>query len=264
VIPAGFRTRGWCRFPAEPATLAWCDAAEPAARRAMAAPEHRDWWRAGGTWFAGVGVLGNDACGRVGDGPPLAGRAASLARALMGADFPGWDPGQVSAVRPGYPRRAPGESEAAFDYRRRRDAAHVDGILPVGPERRRMIGEPHGLVLGIALTDGAPGAAPLAVWEGSHRLIRKALAEALSDVPRENLEKTDISEAYRAARRAAFGTCRRVEVVLRRGEACLLHRHLLHGISPWRAQDGPTGEARIVVYFRPVLAAGAAAWLERD
>lgn len=260
----GFETRGWCRFRAEPATLAWCDAAEPVARAAMAAPEHGHWWRAGGTWFVGVGVLGNDASGRVPGGPALAGAAAAVARSRMGAAFPGWDAGQVSAVRAGYPKRAPGESDAAFDYRRRRDAAHVDGILPVGPERRRVIGEPHGVILGIALTEGAPGAAPLAVWEGSHRLIRDALAKALSSVPRGDWGKTDITEAYRAARRAVFESCPRVEIVLGRGEACVLHRHLLHGISAWRAPAHAAGGERIVAYFRPLLSAGVPAWLARD
>ena len=88
--------------------------------------------------------------------------------------------GQVSVVYPGYPRPKEGESEAAFDYRRDRDAAHLDGLLPVGTPRQRMIREPHAYILGLPVTKADPGAAPLVVWDGSHRMMREAMNGALA------------------------------------------------------------------------------------
>ncbi|MEZ5913033.1 MAG: hypothetical protein R3D84_13125 [Paracoccaceae bacterium] len=164
----GFAERGWQRFGAEPATRDWVAAALPAARAAQGDPRHAQWWRHGRTWFAGVNVLDNDTDGRVGDGPALAGAAVGFARALGTLAGPAWDHAQVSVVRPGYPRRDAGESEAAHRFRKLRDAAHLDGLLAEGADRRRFIREPHAFILGIGLTKAEAGAAPLVVWQGSH------------------------------------------------------------------------------------------------
>jgi hypothetical protein len=92
-------------------------------------------------------------------------------------------PAQVSVTYPGYPRQDPGESDAAHRFRRDRDAAHLDGLLPVGPEKRRFLRETHAFILGIAVTEASEGAAPLVVWEGSHRMIRDVFAQAFDGVP---------------------------------------------------------------------------------
>ena len=160
---------------------------------------------------------------------------------------------QVSSVFPGYPQPSPNESDAAFAYRRDRDAAHVDGLLPIGPARRRMVREPHAYILGLPLTDCDAGASALVVWEGSHRIMAAAFAAALGDWDEAARPEIDITEAYHAARRTAFERCARVALHARPGEAVLLHRLALHGISPWVDGARAPAEGRIIAYFRPEL-----------
>ena len=249
---SGFEDRGWARFAAEPAVTDWAHAALAALRgRALSD------LRLGGTWDVGLGALPNDESGAVG-GVPLAGRAADAARSLYG-DLP-LHPAQVSTVFPGYPQPSPDESAAAFRYRRDRDSAHVDGILPVGPERRRMVREPHAYILGLTLTDCDEGASPLVVWDGSHRIMARALSGVLAGTPDARRPFTDITAAYHAARREVFATCPRIAIHNRPGEAVLVHRLTLHGISPWQAGAKAPPEGRIIAYFRPQLAS-VGAWM---
>lgn len=241
---------GWMLLDS-PALGDWARAAAMAARAVVgtAAPGE---WRHGGTWFAGVDALPNGADGGVPGGPPLPWADLPLDPVAL-------HPAQLSVVRPGYPRADDCESEAALAYRRRRDAAHLDGLLPVGPDRRRMLREPHAWVLGIGLWGGAPGAAPTVAWTGSHGVMRAALAPGLLAVPPEARADTDVTDAYTRARRSVFETCDRVELPLAPGQAVILHRHLLHGIAPWSAGAGaPHGRA--VAWFRPMLA-DVTAWL---
>jgi hypothetical protein len=214
------------------------------ARAAIAASE--DPWRCGGTWFVGVDALPNDPDGGIG--------GVALPPALTDVlpwRPPGWHRAQLSTLRPGYPQPWDGESPAAVGYRRNRDAAHVDGLLPEGPERRRHLREPHAFILGLPLTEADPAAAPLVVWEGSQHLIRAALAGVLRPHPPECWAEVDLTDAYHAARRRVFAECRRVELPARPGEALLLHRLVLHGVAPWAegAWAGPDG--RMIAYFRP-------------
>ncbi len=69
------------------------------------------------------------------------------------------------------PRLSPGRGRArtkpAFRFRLNRDAAHLDGLLPIGPDKRRMVKEPHAWILGLPLNACGAGASPLVVWEGS-------------------------------------------------------------------------------------------------
>ncbi|MCA0272432.1 MAG: hypothetical protein LCH69_10265 [Proteobacteria bacterium] len=240
-----FTRQGWLRFGPEAAVAGWAAAA-------LASLKGRPLTdlRLGGTWDVGLEALPNDAAGAV-SGVPLAGRAAEAARALAG-NLP-LHRAQVSTVLPGYPQPSPDESAAAFAYRRDRDSAHVDGILPIGSEKRRMVREPHAWILGLPLTNCGPGASPLVVWDGSHRIMGRAFAAALGGVAEEDRPFTDITDAYQAARREVFASCARIELHNRAGEAVLLHRHALHGIGPW--QDGAEAppEGRIVAYFRPLL-----------
>lgn len=247
---------GWARFAAEPATLAWAEAAAAAAARALRDPGEARWYRHGRTWFVGVDSLPNAADGRLAGGPPLAGAAV----AASGWTGP-WHRAQLSVVFPGYPGRDPGESEAAHRFRRERDAAHVDGILAEGEGRRRHVREPHAFVLGIGLTAADRGASPLVVWEGSHAVMREGLAAAIRGADPGREGDADVTRAYGEARRRAFETCRRTEVPLRPGEAVLLHRLLLHGTAPWAegAAAGPGGRA--TAWFRPPMPGGVAAWL---
>ena len=221
-------------FDHDPRVRAWAEAA-------LAAPCDLGPWRHGGTWAVGLDALPNAADGSVG-GVPLAGPWDGL------IDAPdAWHRAQLSTVRPGYPGRDVGESGAAHRFRRDRDAAHVDGLLPVGPDRRRFLREPHAFILGIPLTPAT--VSPLVVWPGSHRIIGAALAQAVAARPDLHPGDVDLTEAYAAARRICLADCPRRPVPLVPGQAVLLHRHLLHGVAPW--DDGTAQDRRIVAYFRP-------------
>lgn len=251
----GLARDGYAVLPADPRVLRWVDAASQAGRDLLAGVETRAGaLRHGGTWFVGVDALPNGPDGAIG-GVPLAGPWEEV------LDWPGpWHPAQLSAVFPGYPGRDPGESEAAHGYRLRRDAAHLDGLLPVGPERRRHLCEPHAVLLGLPLNPASPGASPLVVWEGSHRMMGEALTRRLDGVPADRLADEDVTEAYGAARRAVFGACPRRELPLLPGQSVVVHRHMLHGIAPWRRGAWVRGSARMAAYFRPVFG-DPARWL---
>lgn len=246
-----FARRGWLRFGAEPSVVAWA-AAALASLKGRALED----LRLGGTWDVGLEGLPNDATGTVG-GVGLRGKAVDAARAL--GDLP-LHRAQVSTVLPGYPQPSPEESSAAFAFRRDRDSAHIDGILPIGAERRRMVREPHAWLLGLPLNHCGEGASPLVVWDGSHRIMGRAFAAALAPVAEADRPFTDITEAYQAARREVFASCERIVLHTRPGEAVLLHRHALHGISPWVEGAEAPAEGRIVAYFRPV-SPSVAEWL---
>lgn len=248
-----YREAGWVVLPADDRSRAWVAHALPAARAAVDAPENAHWLRCEGTWFAGVNILPNDERGRIGDGPPLDGPAMDLLRELGLGSLP-LDRAQVSVVHPGYPRPREGESAAAFRYRRDRDAAHVDGLLAVGADRRRMAKESHAYILGLPLTETGPGAGPLVVWEGSHRLMAEAFGAALGPHPPQDWPDVDLTDVYHAARRRAFETCRRVPVHARPGEAYLVHPLALHGMAPWEPGAEAPPEGRMIAYFRPAPA----------
>lgn len=243
-MASSWTEQGWRRLPFDPDVLAWAQAALPLAQAALDAPDAE--WRCGGTWFPGVDALANDTAGRVAD----VALPVSVRQALP-MPVTTWHRAQVSALRPGYPRPSPEESEAAFRFRRDRDAAHVDGLLAMGPQKRRMIREPHGFILGLPLTESDPDAAPLVVWEGSHEILRLAFAAALAPHPEEAWSDVDLTDVYQAARREVFASCRRVALPARPGEALLLHRLILHGMAPWAegAVADPIG--RVNAYFRP-------------
>lgn len=264
-----FFERGWVRFPHDPAVADWVAAVRPVAEDCLADHAHRArWLRCGGTWFAGVNVLPNNAAGAVpGRGVrPLAGAPVAFVTEVLGFAGFDWDRGQVSVCFPGYPRPWEDEDEAAFRFRRDRDAAHVDGLMRVDGRRRR-IGEPHGFILGLPVDDVGPEAAPLVVWEGSHEIMRAAFRDRLAGLPADRLAGEDITDAYVAARRAAFERCPRVPVHARPGEAYIVHRLALHGVAPWPVDlaAGPGAERRMVVYLRPDPFPGAPVtwWLER-
>ena len=245
--------RGWARLGPLPGLRAWADAALPLARRHIASGTES--WRCGGTWLAGVDALANGAGGDIG-GVPL----PPEVRAALPWHPDIWHAAQLSTLRPGYPQPWTGETEAAFRFRQTRDAAHVDGLLPIGPDRRRMLREPHAFILGLPLTEADPGAAPLVVWEGSQTIIRRSFTAALAPHPPETWGDIDLTEVYHAARRESFATCPRVPLPTRPGEALLLHRMILHGMAPWA--DGATADpdGRIIAYFRPEFAS-VADWL---
>lgn len=238
---------GWKRIGPDPDIAAWAAAAWPLAREALAQTDQP--LRSGGTWAVGLELLDNDPSG-----------------AVAGCAFP-WSAlpwrqqplhrGQLSAVHPGYPQPSPEESDAAYRFRLNRDAAHLDGLLAVGVDKRRMLKEPHAWILGLPLTACDPGAAPLVVWEGSHEIIRAAFWDAFGDAPTGQLDQIDVTEIYTAARARVFDLCPRVEVPAQPGEAILLHRMTIHGVAPWAPGAKAPPEGRIIAYFRPLLNSSA-------
>ena len=247
---ADYLDRGFLSFPAEPALARWADAAAPLAVAAMRDPDQAHWLRCGGTWFVGVDSLPNDTAGRVPGGPPLAGAAPDFIRNELGLALP-MHRAQVSVCHPGYPRRSAEETEAAFNFRLRRDAAHVDGLLAEGPEKRRYLKEPHAYVLGVTLTAQSADASPLVVWEGSHIIMREMFATAFAGRSPEEWPQVDVTAPYQEARRRVFETCRRIPLPTGPGEAVLVHRHLVHGVAPWGEGATAPPAGRMIAYFRP-------------
>ena len=257
---AALLKKGWAKFPPERAVRDWAAAALAVARERVRDPDERaKWLQCEGTWFVGVDALANDGLGDLGAGP-LGGAAYAAACALYGALA--LNPAQVSVVWPGYPRPREGEGEAALRYRLRRDAAHIDGLLAMGPERRRMLQQRHAWILGLPLCDCSAGASPLSLWEGSHEVMRAAFARALDGVAESCWADTDLTEVYHAARAEVFETCPRLTLPARPGEAYLLHRLTLHGIAPWRRGAKAPKEGRMIAYFRPELPGGTRGWLD--
>ena len=245
-----FLSQGFLSFPAEPGLLRWAEAARPVGRTITGDPAQGHWLRCGGTWFVGVDALPNDGEGRLSGGPPLAGGALDFIRHELGLTLP-LHRAQLSVCYPGYPQPSPEESEEAYGFRLRRDAAHVDGLIAEGPEKRRLLKEPHAYVLGLPLTAQSASAAPLTVWEGSHLIMREMFEAILAGHAAQEWPKIDLTSAYKEARRKAFASCRRIELAAAPGEAVVLHRHLLHGVAPWKeGAEGPE-EGRMIAYFRP-------------
>jgi len=239
--------KGWQVFPFERSVADWAAAALGRGREAVAAPEFAQWHQCEGTWFVGVDALPNDASGAV-DGVPLRGAARDAADALFGPLA--LHRAQLSVIYAGYPRPRKGEGEAAFRFRQKRDAAHLDGLRP-SAARRRFMEEYHGYILGIPLTQSAQS--PMVIWEGSHLVFQKMLREAFADRPAARWHEVDLTDVYKATRAEIFETCQRVELRASPGEAYLVHRFALHGVAPWDegAKAGPDG--RMIAYFRPEL-----------
>lgn len=255
-----FETNGWLLFEADPHLSDWVAHALPAARAAVQDPDLAHWLECEGTWFVGVDALPNDEHGRVAGSSPLAGTAVDFIRQHMGP-LPPMHRAQVSVVYPGYPQPRRGESDSAARYRLRRDAAHVDGLRATGPERRRNLLEPHAFILGLPLSSADPDAAPLVVWEGSHRIMRDTFAAAFAARPPATWPGIDVTELYAAARKRVFDTCRRIPLAARPGQALLLHRMVLHGVAPWAEGAKADPDGRMIAYFRPEMPGGHQSWL---
>lgn len=238
---------GWRRIGYHKLIHRWSLTAYPIAMKALS--EDVEPLRCGDTWAVGLDLLPNDQDGTI--------AGVSLPWQALGLSPMPLHQAQLSAVYPGYPQPSIDESEAAYGFRLRRDSAHLDGLLPVGPDKRRMVKEPHAWILGLPLSD--PHGAPLVVWEGSHLILQAALAKAMTGHDAALWGDVDVTEAYQAARAEVFRTCRRVEVPGHPGEAVVLHRHLIHGVAPW-GEAGEKDKARIVAYFRPLMAS-VAEWM---
>lgn len=249
-----FFATSWCRIAYDRELACWADYALPAARKSVTDPQHGKWLRCAGTWFAGVNALPNDGDGALAGGPPLQGAALDfIADTLQLSGF-AWDRAQVSVIYPHYPRQMDEESDAAFGYRVQRDAAHVDGMIPEGPARRRHLRQHHAFLLGIPLLRASADAAPFVVWEGSHKIIRARLRAFFGAIPPSDWGDVDATAAYVDARAAVFDHCRRVEVCAQPGEAYVVHRLAVHGMARWGEHASADSDGRMIAYFRPEMA----------
>lgn len=235
--------RDWQRFASDPGLVRWAAAADQVATEVLADPAQAHQYRYEKTWFVGVDALPNANDGSLG-AVPLAGDV--LAGLWNGA----WHRAQLSVTFPGYPQRMAGESAGQHRFRVQRNAAHVDGLLPMGPARRRHLIEPHAFILGLPLNDVTES--PLVVWEGSAAIMKAAFKEAFDGVPARDWAKVDLTEMYQTTRKRCFESCKRVALVAKPGEALLLHRLTLHGVASWAGSD-PCEEGRRIAYFRPHL-----------
>lgn len=242
---------GWRKIGPHANLAAWAKAAHPLAVAALRDTDQP--LRCGCTWAVGLDLLPNAPDGSLG--------RVELPWDVLGLVPLALHPAQLSTIHPGYPRPSAEESAAAFRFRLYRDAAHLDGLLPIGPHRQRMIKEPHAWILSLPLTNS--DAAPLVVWEGSHKIMQTALQAALSPHPPVTWGDIDITAAYQSARAEVFRNCARREVTGLPGEAILLHRHLVHGVAPWTEGATAPPEGRVIAYFRPVMDS-LADWLLLD
>ena len=226
----------------------------------MSEPAHLSWWRHHKTWFVGVNALENDTTGALPGGPPFGGEVIRYINQIPGLGGLALDRAQVSVCRPGYPGRDVDESEANHRYRRQRDAAHIDGILRRGPDKRRYLGEFHAYILGIPMTVCDAGASPFVIWEGSHLLARETFLGVFDGMPADQWPSVDLTDTYHSLRRIIFEQCPRRLIHAEPGQVYLVHRMALHGMAPWEpaARAGPDG--RMICYFRPPLAEPAP-WL---
>ena len=246
----GFQDKGWVMFGFDSKIAAWAVHAQTAGCKAVHDPQHAEWMQCEGTWFIGVDALENDPEGRLKGGPPLAGAPLDFIAKNLGPIEP-LHRAQLSVMYPGYPRPRPGEGDAAFRYRVKWDAAHVDGVKLFGETRRRRVEEPHAWVLGLPLTRTSTDAAPLVIWEGSHKIMRRAFEKAFADHTPDIWPRVDITDAYTQARAEVFETCKRITVHALPGESYLMHRLTLHGVAPWADQATAPEEGRMIAYFRP-------------
>ncbi|NKB77137.1 MAG: hypothetical protein GKR96_08840 [Gammaproteobacteria bacterium] len=244
--------RGWCSFAYDQELDNWVKHAEPVARSVLQDKKDDDWVRCQGTWFVGVNALNNDETGRLRNGPLLSGVAIRFISEVLDIPAITWDRAQISVCFPGYPQQSVDESDGAYNYRLKRDAAHIDGLLPEGLNRRRHLREHHHFVLGIPMMAHSEASSPLVMWEGSHHIVREKFTAYYKSVPPKEWGERDVTALYHDTRKTIFDTCKRVVITGQPGEAYLLHRLTLHGIAPWN-HAGQNDPYRMICYFRPEL-----------
>lgn len=240
---------GYAVFATDPCVLSWATAAHEVACGVAADPVTRAAnLRHGETWFVGVDVLPNGADGSIGSVPLSGPWNAFVKQPAV------WHPAQLSIVFSGYPQQDPSESDANHRYRINRHAAHVDGLLPIGPARRRFLQEPHAFILGLPLN--LSDASPLMIWPGSHRIMGAAFRDVIGQA---DPTKIDLTDEYQKARRHVFEAIAPISIIAQPGQSILLHRHLLHGVAPWADSVAAPPEGRMIAYFRPQFSASE--WL---
>ncbi|MDA9673207.1 hypothetical protein N9U01_02235 [Paracoccaceae bacterium] len=245
-----FEHNGWIKFGYDQRLVRW---AKLANSKIIAKQKNKESFENSltceGTWFVGVDALGNNPDGTL-DGIPLQGPFESLMKSYKAHSL---HSAQISIIFQGYPKPRDQESESSFNFRLKRDAAHIDGLIADFPGGPRKLKEPHAYVLGIPLNQAPKGASPVVVWEGSHHLVSEAFERFfLNRNPNEWVD-IDIREVYLETRKRIFKKCKRRILHANLGESYMVHRLCLHGISPWDFKTKNFNEGRKIAYFRPEL-----------
>ncbi len=252
---------GWAVVEKDNLLLEWISEAKKVTKDRISSRNFdREQMRCGGTWFVGMNFLNNDYSGSL-NKVTFDGKAVSSILDRYGIFFEHWDKAQVSICYDGYPKPGKSETEASFLYRIKKFGAHVDGILPLGETRRRYAREYHNFIFGIPLVNFNKFAAPVVVWEGSHKIMRRFLSQKLLKNSSKFWKDQDITHLYHEARREVFLHCRKKIIVVPIGGSYILHRLSLHGIMPWGKNGHAEGSNRMIAYFRPLLKE-AKFWLE--
>ncbi len=221
-------------------------------------------FRSGSTWFVGTNFLDNNSQGKIGN-RQLSKKIIDNISNYFGTKIQYWDKGQVSICWPGYPKKDTLESEKSFNFRIKRFASHIDGIIPLGLQKRRFAKEYHAFILGLPIMNNFKNNASLVVWEGSHKIFRNFFRNIYDGVSSNKISDTDITELYNECRNKVFTKCNVKKIVPNFKQPYLLDRHLLHGIDQWKDPNSGSyaiknkhlvnnlSNGRIVVYFRPVF-----------
>jgi hypothetical protein len=245
-----FEQKGWIKFEYDQRIVRW---AKVANSKIIAKQKNKEIFENGltcqGTWFVGVDALDNNPDGTL-DEVPLQGPFENL---MKRSTVHGLHPAQVSIIFEGYPKPRDQESESSFNFRHKRDAAHIDGLIADFPGGPRKLKEPHAYVLGIPLNQVPKGASPVVVWEGSHHLISEAFERFFLNRTPHEWRDIDIREVYFETRKSIFKKCIRRILHANVGESYMVHRLCLHGISPWNSKIKNFYAGRRIAYFRPEL-----------
>ena len=245
-----FERKGWIKFEYDQRIVRW---AKVANSKIIAKQKNKENFENGltcqGTWFVGVDALDNNPDGTL-DEVPLQGPFENL---MKRSTVHGLHPAQVSIIFEGYPKPRDQESESSFNFRLKRDAAHIDGLIADFPGGPRKLKEPHAYVLGIPLNQVPKGASPVVVWEGSHHLISEAFERFFLNRTPHEWRDIDIREVYFETRKSIFKKCIRRILHANVGESYMVHRLCLHGISPWNSKIKNFYAGRRIAYFRPEL-----------
>ena len=257
-----YEDNGWVKFKYDAKLYDWL---KTVSREVFSEIQNHDnrnnWLRYQGTWFSGVNVLKNNIQGAVVGGLRLDTDSSRWALEKFNVKEIKWDKGQVSVCYPGYPKPAHSESLAAFKYRLKKAAAHVDGLHPIGKEKIRKLKEQHAFILGIPVTLSSKKASPLVVWEGSQKIVKHYFKKSLSNVDPNDWGNIDLTTLYHQARREIFQSCRKVEIHATPGESYIVHRMALHGVAPWDGRAKADKDGRVIIYFRPEVKFSKMGWL---
>ena len=261
---SNFNQKGWCFLDNDDQHHRWIEAAKANILYKFGKRKYtkRD-FRSGNTWFIGTNFLDNGSDGNI-NGVSMSSGLWSQISGKFGQGVEYWDPGQVSIFWQGYPKNDSRETEKAFKYRLNKYASHVDGLLPIGPKKRRFAKEYHAFILGLPVINSMAGSAPLVVWEGSHIIFRDLFRRLYNRVSETELRNLDITEMYQKCRTKVFSTCPIRKIFSDHNQPYVLDRHLLHGVVQWKTNkmhsskkcpnDGIQFDplsGRIVIYFRP-------------